>query len=164
MSEVKCLPPEVKVKALCRVWSGEKISQVANDVGVSRQAIYIWKKRAEEVLCEILKERKRGPRKVKGPPLGEDEKSEGGRRGKRSPHSFSQNSIPPASKSQVKNSILSEESVSRNNEKMPQMCPVCGCRKIYKNGTYIRKINNNGTRKLQVVQRYICVWCKSSIT
>ncbi|MBC7190394.1 helix-turn-helix domain-containing protein [Candidatus Aerophobetes bacterium] len=162
MSEAKCLPPEVKVKVLCRVWSGEKISQVANDVGVSRQAIYTWKKRAEEVLCEILKERKRGPRRVKGPPL-RDEKPEGSRKGKKTPHFSSQDSIPPVSKSWTKNSILSEESVSRNNGEMPQVCPICGCRKIYKNGTYLRKISNNGTRKMQIVQRYICVWCKSSI-
>jgi len=159
MGGVKSVSTQAKLKALYLIWAGEKIAQVARDCGISRQVIYTWKKKAEGALCEALEEKRRGPKVRSSPPKKEVQKDAG---------NFSKpfkriEQVQQEVKTPRENSNSHDTIQAPANEKKPERCPICGCEKIYKNGTYIKKIQDNGLKKRQVVQRYICVWCKSSL-
>ena len=166
MSEVRYLPTKVKVEVLHRIWAGEKITHVASECGISRQVIYTWKRKAEEVLYQALEEKKRGPK-----PPRSSEKDQAERTHKKSNDpSLSQKRNHQKSPSRKSSILLSlsvnhkvNHKVNVGNGRRPERCPVCGCEKIYKNGTYIRKVHSNGHKGIEIVQRYICVWCKSSL-
>ena len=150
MGEVKCLPLKVKVKVLHRIWAGEKVARVAHECGISRQVIYTWKRKAEKAIYGALEEKRRGPKlhSLSGS-RKTHQSQEKKKEPSRSPNSISTHRINSSQKN--------------NGEKRVERCPVCGCEKIYRNGTYIKKNQNNGRRE-EVVQRYICVWCKNSFT
>jgi len=154
MSELKYFPKQVKMEILHRIWAGERISEVARDWGISRQAIYTWKKRAELAVSQALEKKKRGPRFQKN--LQEHESIE--------MQEKKENFSCELEKTQRKVEILKEENVSfHDDNKRPERCPVCGCQKIYKNGTYLKKNGGSNSKTEQVIQRYICVWCKSPV-
>lgn len=150
MSEVKCFPVQVKLKAVYRIWAGEKITEVARECGISRQVLYCWKRKAEMAVSQALEKRKRGPKFHEMP---EDNRV------------VKMREKVKVEKAQQKVKFrerMNKLPHSSNNNKRPQQCPVCGCEKIYKNGTYIKK-NGNKNHLPQVIQRYICVWCKSPV-
>ena len=159
MGEMKCFSVQVKVRALHRVWSGEKIAEVAREYGVSRQMLYYWKRKAETAIFQALNESKRGPR------VRETHQNSKLVRMQEKVKELSQ----VLQKTQQKVKLLERRggklshTDNNSNNKRPERCPVCGCEKIYKNGTYIRKNKNADHNQEQVVQRYICVWCKNSI-
>lgn len=163
MEGSKCLPTQVKLRALYRIWAGEKITRVARDCGISRQVIYIWKRKAEKALCRALKEKRRGPKICSLPQRPEIEEAQ----------NETEEPFPELEKIQQEMETFQENSSSlgspdtfqiiRNNGRKPQRCPVCGCEKVYKNGTYVRKTQNKRHIRKRVVQRYICAWCKNSV-
>ena len=154
MSELKYFPKQVKIEVLYRIWAGERISEVAREQGISRQIIYTWKKKAELAVSQALEEKKKGPRFQKSSqrqesPEIQERKRELSRK---------------AGKTQWKVETLEKENtLSQDNNKRPERCPVCGCQKIYKNGTYLKKNGGSSSKVEQVIQRYICVWCKSPV-
>lgn len=156
---IKHLPVNLKVEAVHKIWSGEKITYVASKYGVSRQVVYIWKKKAEEALYQALKEKKKGPRLRSFSEENQKEKFRGKRKFFSLEDKKTHRERKPSANSHSSAHLLSP----RTNGKRPEKCPVCGCEKIYKNGTYVKKIQDNGHVRLELVQRYICVWCKSSI-
>ena len=162
IGEVKCSPMQAKLDILCRVWAGEKIAEVARGCGISRQVIYVWKRKAESALYRSLKGKKRGPKVCDAP--GVYQVQEIGKRTEALSRVF-EKAHPKKRVPQTHFSVFRPVNNHQRNtqEKRPQRCSVCGCEKIYKNGTYARKNQSNGLKKRQVVQRYICIWCKSSI-
>lgn len=164
MGGVKSVSTQAKLRALYRIWAGEKIARVARDCGISRQVIYTWKKRAEVALLHALEEKRRGPKIHNSPPEngnGEvksdvENCSDGFAQSPQQNNTFQENL-------QNSNPHGKPHACSDDYEK-PERCPVCGCGKIYKNGTYVKKLQDNGVKKRHIVQRYICIWCKSSIS
>lgn len=161
MYEPKLISPKVKLEILYRIWGGERITHIAHDCGVSRQVIYIWKKRAEGALLRALKAKRRGPKVqniAKNQAASYDQGKHETLLGEKVSTKRS-NSLPTSKVSQ-----------SNNKMKMPERCPICGCEKIYKNGTYARQVSSDGhkridkAKKTQIIQRYICVWCKHSVS
>ena len=162
MSEAKRLRIQVKLRVLYRIWGGEKVTQVARDYGVSRQVVYTWKRKAERALYTALEKGKRSSKIFQL--LEEDQIRETQEKTKRP--SLKHKITQRKTKTLRDNSIFIptfSSSQHSNNGKRPKCCPECGFEKIYKNGTYIKKNQNDGSGKKEVVQRYICVWCKSSV-
>ncbi|MBE0477661.1 helix-turn-helix domain-containing protein [Candidatus Aerophobetes bacterium] len=165
MGEFKSIPMQAKLEVLYRIWSGERVTRVAHECGVSRQVIYAWKRRAEGALSRALKEKRRGPRTQDSPQNQETEQRQ--RRTEEFSHSLEK------TQEGKENSYLSRAfniPQPGDNGKTPERCPACGCEKVYKNGTYIKKNQDNGQgkhnelKRMQVVQRYICAWCKNSLS
>ena len=48
----KYLAPQTKLLAVARVLTGEKVTQIANDLGVTRQAVHSWRKQLENNVAE----------------------------------------------------------------------------------------------------------------
>ena len=162
MSEAKRLRIQAKLRALYRIWGGEKVTQVARDYGVSRQVVYTWKRKAERALYTALEKGKRSSKILQ---LLEEDQIRETQEKTRKPslkHKIAQRKMKTLRDSSIFIPTFSGSQHS-NNGKRPKCCPGCGFEKIYKNGTYIKKNQNNGSRKKEVVQRYICVWCKSSV-
>ncbi len=154
MERLKHFPKQVKIEALRRIWGGEKVTNVARDYGISRQMIYTWKKKAEVALFQALEEGRKGPklqRKTQKPLAGKIHQE------------VRKLSVKVERIYRKIEAFEKENNLSEQNNKKPQRCPICGCHKVYKNGTYIKKSGNNNSKKGQVVQRYVCAWCKSTI-
>lgn len=154
MSDLNYFPKQLKMEALYRIWAGEKITEVASDYGISRQIVYIWKRKAEIAVSRALEEKKRGPK---------FRKNSGGRKStpfRDKKENFSREDEEDQGK--IKISSDEKSKISHQDEKRPTQCPSCGCQKIYKNGTYLKK-NGNNSKTGEVIQRYICVWCKSPV-
>ena len=153
MGYAKPISAQMKVEVLHRIWAGEKLARVARECGISRQVIYTWKRKADYAVFQALREKKRGPKVNRRYRAGLDERA-------------LENVSPGRHDYQVAESHLDllKEGGNCQSEQRPERCPVCGCEKIYKNGTYSVK-DRSSTRKQQrrKIQRYICVWCKSSI-
>lgn len=163
MGKGKYLPKQEKLEVLYRIWAGEKITQVARDCGISRQVIYIWKRRAEIALYQALEEKRRGPKiQNLSPDHGVEQVQEGVENSSRK---LEQTQQQMGTLQESYNSFNTSDTSKLNtdDEKKPQRCPVCGCEKIYKNGTYIRRTKDSRWKKKRVVQRYICAWCKNSL-
>ncbi len=161
MSEAKRLQLQAKLGVLYRIWGGEKVTQVARDCGVSRQVVYNWKRKAEKVLYAAL-EKKKSSNILQLLEKNQTREIQG-----KTKKSFSKHKITQRKTKTLRdNSILPpafSSSQRSNNGKRPKYCPACSCEKVYKNGTYIKKNQNDELKKKEVVQRYICVWCKNSV-
>ena len=160
MGHTKAMSPQMKVKILHRIWAGEKVARVARECRISRQVIYTWKRKADRAISQALQEKKRGPKaqhrgKVEGegsPPRAFSLEHGSGLplHGHNTGVDLAAATVPKAE--------------TRQDRERPERCPVCGCEKIYRNGTYT--VKNRSTahgQQHRKVQRYICVWCKSSI-
>ena len=154
MNELRCFPKRVKIEAVFRVWAGQSVSEIARTYGTSRQIIYMWKKKAELAVSRAMEGKRRGPksRKKKEPETSVKIKV------------TDRESLPKTNKNKKRRiPFTGGENFQPLDNKRPSHCPVCGCQKIYKNGTYLKKNGTNNHKKKEVVQRYICVWCKSPV-
>jgi len=156
--QAKNFPIEAKIRVACEVLIGREIRSVAERHRISRQAVYLWTKKAREALFEVLKPGKNGCK----PKVSE---------------------VNLVIKRQEKtinrlNQLLlkAEDEIARLTKALkdrepakPQKCPECGCEKIYKNGTYKRKSKalpfdcpGNKNDGLVTVQKFVCAYCGHS--
>jgi len=60
---------------------------------------------------------------------------------------------------------LESQKLQKENLKSVR-CPYCGCRKVYKNGTYKRRpkgfFDKLKPKKEKLIQRFLCPYCKKS--
>ncbi|MEA1964744.1 MAG: helix-turn-helix domain-containing protein [Candidatus Aerophobetes bacterium] len=154
----KPIPVERKIEVIYRVVKGEKIQPIAREAGVDRASIYLWKERALSALREALEPRKRGPKFKKSPKDREIEKL----REKLS-------KIESLLKEKEEQARELKEELNPSGEKTESVrCPYCGFEKVYKNGTYKRKLKGffdklkQDKQKKERVQGFLCPWCGKS--
>ena len=128
--------------------SGEKITDIANKHGLSRDSAYKWIRLADEALTSILEERGHIS-KIKE--LENDNK-----------HLRGKLSIMQQKYSEL--SQISQNFIDPNTiEIQPVICDKCGCSALWENGTFTRTGYNNKKDSESFVQRYTCSNCKANI-
>ena len=135
--------------------SGEKIQPVAREVGIHRASVYTWRERALVSLEKALESHKRGP-KFKHPQKTSEENLETLREEIDKLKSYLEEKGKQIYL--LKQKLEPQKDDSHNSK--PVRCPNCGCKKVYKNGTY--KIKPKGffdklkTCKEEFIQRFVC--------
>lgn len=150
------IPVEAKVKAVCAVIGGQKIQPTARRYGITRPSLYVWVGRTQEAIEEALRPYKRGP-KFKKSKIDPNIKRIG-----------KLNDLLQRHQARIRE--LEEIIASKEKEEedpKPEKCNRCGCRKIYKNGTFkVRPKRFFDLLKLNkevAVQKFICAHCGQSL-
>ena len=119
------------MKLYLKVVSGQKIQPVARKIGVHRVSIYIWRERAIASLEEALEPHKRGP-KFKHPQKNLKENIEALREKINKLKGYLEEKERQIYA--LKQKLEPQKDDSYNSK--PVRCPNCGCKKVYRNGTY----------------------------
>jgi len=150
----KSFPTEVKIKAAFEILAGEEIKSVAAKYNTSRQSIYAWMKKIRKVLFEELcLERERRCFKKVDSGISSQRKEKEIKKLKQ---------LLSNAEKEIDKLKKTVRLPNRLNGERPKKCPHCGCQKIYKNGTY-KKVSKNHLSPV-VIQRFICAYCKNSIS
>lgn len=163
MGRDKNIPIEVKIEAVCKGLSGNKILPIAKEYGITRQVIYIWMDRAKECLKEGLSYRKLGP-KFKKTRLSEAEKKV------LLLEKEIKKKVEILERKEEEIKLLEKKlEVDKENPPRPKECPKCNSKKIYKNGYTtispkgLYDIIKDISEKIIKVPQYICGSCNAYI-
>lgn len=146
---------DMKYTAVIAVIKGEKVTRVARKYGVHRNIVHIWVKEANKGIRESLIPKKPGrapkPTEKPDPHLEVIEKL---------------NYLLEEKESQIKKL---EETVKsqKKAEPRPPKCAKCGCKKVYKNGSYWVKAKNLlnflGGDEIMRIPIFICANCDKPV-
>jgi hypothetical protein len=144
-----------KAEAVKRVLRGEMATAVAADLGIDRNSLAIWVRRATEAISLNLGRKKR----------------------ERKPAREGTKSCSAAQLARLKEKIARQEKKiaemrdslrSSVEAPMPERCPACGCLRFYRNGigkVYMERLlgkKSSGANQAIPVQKFICVNCGGS--
>jgi len=151
---VRNFPTEVKIKVVFEVLIGEEIKFVAAKYNTSRQSIYTWMKKIRKILSqELILEGKGYQFKKVDLDISSQRKEKEIKKLKQ---------LLSNAERKIDRLERTIRLPDRLNGRRPKKCPHCGCQKVYKNGTY-KKVSKNHL-PLVVIQKFICAYCKNSIS
>lgn len=137
-----------KNDAVIRVLRGERLTDVAREMGVNRNSVSLWIHRAMQAIKRDLKSNRK--------PLSR-------KRNKQAEKLQKLKDLVHKKEMTIKR--LQASLKTSQGEPRPSRCSRCGCERFYKNGLVrlqlenLLKIMRNGTARKIPVQKFVCVNC-----
>ena len=144
-----------KAEAVKRVLRGEMTTAVAADLGIDRNSLSLWVRRALDALRSNLERKKREKKHAR--------------------EWSTSNNVALVSRLREK-ITRQERAIAEMHDSLrlsveapvPERCPACGCVRFYKNGmgkVYLERLLGkrlNGANQIIPVQKFVCVNCGGS--
>ncbi len=147
----RAIDSEIKLRAVLKVLKGERISRVAGEIGADRDSLTQWLRRSLRSMQSGF-ERPKRIRRV--------------RHGERA---ATFRALRERSLRQRKICAQLKDAIKRISEgPIPEKCPRCGCRKLYRNGFIQLDLwhalgeRRNGAGRRIPVQKFCCANCRHS--
>lgn len=147
----RTIDSEIKARAVLKVLKGERISRVAAEIGADRDSLTQWLRRSLRSMQSGFER----PKRI--------------RRVKHGERAATIRALKERAQRQRRSCAQLKDAIKRISEgPIPEQCPRCGCRKLYRNGFIQLDLwhalgeRRNGAGRRIPVQKFCCAHCGHS--